>query len=92
MMRADGKRERHLAMPERTGDRAAALLWECRPGAPIILSSGYSESEVTRRLGSLEIAGFVQQPYTSAALAEKVASVPRNSSQREAVLQAIAVT
>jgi len=55
-----------------------------RPDVPVILSSGFSEMEVTRRLSGKGSASFLQKPYTARQLAEQVRSVldefaePRN--------------
>jgi two-component system cell cycle sensor histidine kinase/response regulator CckA len=64
-----------LAMPVMTGDQAAVLLRNQRPGLPIILSSGYPESEATRRFAGHGVTAFLQKPYTAHSLAEKVANV-----------------
>jgi two-component system cell cycle sensor histidine kinase/response regulator CckA len=44
------------------------------PEVPVILSSGYSESEALRRLGAYPLAGFLQKPYTAEMLGQKVAA------------------
>jgi PAS domain S-box-containing protein len=64
-----------LAMPVMTGDQIAPLLHARRPGLPILLSSGYAETEAARRFADGDLAGFLQKPYTARVLAEKVASV-----------------
>jgi len=64
-----------LAMPVMSGDTAARLLRDSRPRLPLILSSGYSESEATDRFGEDLLSGFLQKPYTAQRLAEKIAEV-----------------
>ena len=64
-----------LAMPVMSGDTAARLLHELRPDLPLILSSGYSESEAMERFGSDLIAGFLQKPYTAQQLTARLAAV-----------------
>jgi len=63
-----------LAMPVMTGDQAAVLLRKQRPDLPIILSSGYPESEATRRFAGHGVTAFLQKPYTAGS-AEKVDDV-----------------
>ena len=64
-----------LAMPVMSGDTAARMLHDRRPRLPLILSSGYSESEAADRFGVDTLAGFLQKPYTAQRLAEKIAEV-----------------
>jgi response regulator RpfG family c-di-GMP phosphodiesterase len=40
---------------------------------PVLVSSGYTEGEAARRFAGQHIDGFLQKPYTPAALEEKVA-------------------
>ena len=64
-----------LTMPLMGGEEAFKYLRAVRADVPIVLSSGYNESEATRRFGIGGIAGFVQKPYRSIKLREKVDSV-----------------
>ncbi|HEY1341734.1 MAG TPA: PAS domain S-box protein [Bryobacteraceae bacterium] len=64
-----------LAMPGMTGDQVAPLLRARRPELPIILVSGYTESQALRRSGAGDITAFLQKPFTARALTDKVASV-----------------
>ncbi|HJT86457.1 MAG TPA: PAS domain S-box protein [Bryobacteraceae bacterium] len=73
-----------LAMPVMTGDQLAPLLLARRPALPIILSSGYSESEAVRRFGAIELAGFLEKPYSARAVAEKVTAAIRSAAGRAA--------
>ena len=63
-----------LAMPVMTGDQALPALRELRPALPIILSSGYSESEARRRFANAGITAFLQKPYKAATLADVVSA------------------
>jgi FixJ family two-component response regulator len=38
----------------------------------VLLTSGYNEVEAVQRFAGKGLAGFIQKPYTSIALAEKV--------------------
>jgi CheY-like chemotaxis protein len=63
-----------LTMPVMSGEETLRRLREIDPRVPVILSSGFSEREALRRFGSNGLAGFIQKPYTSSKLAEKVKS------------------
>jgi PAS domain S-box-containing protein len=68
-----------MTMPVMSGEEALDRLREIDPEIPVILSSGYSEMEATRRFAGRELAGFLQKPYTAAQLAAKVQSVLQES-------------
>ena len=59
-----------LTMPNLDGERTLEELLRLQPRLKVILSSGYDENEVTRRLEGQGMAGFVQKPYTLENLAE----------------------
>ena len=42
---------------------------------PVILSSGYNEVEAIQRFTGKGLAGFIQKPYSAAALADKVGTI-----------------
>jgi MarR family 2-MHQ and catechol resistance regulon transcriptional repressor len=44
-------------------------------GKSVLLTSGYNEVEAVRRFTGKELAGFIQKPYSSATLTEKVRSL-----------------
>ena len=44
----------------------------------VLLSSGYNEEEATRRFEGEGLAGFIQKPYTAAALDVKINDILRN--------------
>jgi two-component system, cell cycle sensor histidine kinase and response regulator CckA len=64
-----------LTMPVMTGERAIPLIKLSRPNIPIILSSGYSEAELSRRFSSAGISAFLQKPYTASAILAKVTQI-----------------
>jgi hypothetical protein len=41
----------------------------------VLLSSGYDESQATQRFAGHGLAGFIQKPYTAAALDKKVEAI-----------------
>ena len=53
-----------LTMPRMDGVEAFRRIKQIRPGLPVILSSGYSEKQVSDQLGGELPAGFIQKPYT----------------------------
>jgi two-component system, cell cycle sensor histidine kinase and response regulator CckA len=61
-----------LTMPVMNGEQAIPLIKALRPDVPIILSSGFSEAELSRRFESSGIAGFLQKPYRIPVILSKV--------------------
>lgn len=57
-----------LTMPVMDGFETVGRLREIDPSVPVILSSGYDESEATRRFSQSRLAGFIQKPYTASKL------------------------
>jgi len=63
-----------LQMPVMGGEEALVLLKQINPDVPIILSSGFDESEAARRFSKLKPARFLQKPYTVERLVEAIAA------------------
>ena len=61
-----------LSMPQMGGEDALPELRKIRPGVKVIVSSGFSEEETMAVFKGQRISGFIQKPYTSSRLAEKV--------------------
>ena len=61
-----------LTMPEMSGEESFRELRRLRPDVRVVLSSGYSEHEATRRFSAKGLVGFLQKPYTADELAEKM--------------------
>jgi CheY-like chemotaxis protein len=61
-----------LTMPGLSGEECLRELQRIKPSLPVVLSSGYSEHEVSQRVGDLAFAGFIQKPYTFLDLVAKV--------------------
>jgi PAS domain S-box-containing protein len=61
-----------MTMPELGGEETFAALRAHRADVRVVLSSGYDESEATRRFSTPGLAGFLQKPYTSAELTARV--------------------
>ena len=71
-----------LTMPVVSGEHAIPLIKAMRPRIPIILSSGYDQTEVTRRFLSFGIEGVLQKPYTASGLLSQVTETLRNGTRR----------
>jgi len=64
-----------LTMPGMSGEETLVELTKIRADVKVILSSGYDEVETLRHFAGVAPAGFIQKPYTAAALVSKVNSV-----------------
>ena len=63
-----------LTMPIMGGEQAFDLLRAIRPDVPILLASGYDESDTMARIAGKDFAGFLQKPFEADRLIEAVAS------------------
>ena len=54
-----------LVMPEMDGEQVFRELKRLNPNLKIVLTSGYSRNEATRRFIGQDLAGFIQKPYSS---------------------------
>ncbi len=64
-----------LTMPHMNGEETFVALKAIAPEAKVILSSGYTEQEISQRFADKGIAGFIQKPYqleTLAAILQKI--------------------
>jgi two-component system cell cycle sensor histidine kinase/response regulator CckA len=61
-----------MTMPVMNGEEALRHMKMINPHIRVVLSSGYNEVEAIRRFTGKGIAGFIQKPYSSAGLAEKL--------------------
>jgi FixJ family two-component response regulator len=59
-------------MPVLTGEHAIPRIKAMKPNIPIILSSGFGETEISSRFASSGIADFLQKPYGVAGIVSKV--------------------
>jgi PAS domain S-box-containing protein len=53
-----------ITMPELHGDAALPAIRELRPDIQVIISSGYSDTEVREYFRAMNVAGFLPKPYT----------------------------
>jgi len=61
-----------LSMPHMSGEETLPELRKIRPEVKALVSSGYSEDETMTLFGGQRVTGFIQKPYTSMGIAEKV--------------------
>jgi CheY-like chemotaxis protein len=64
-----------LTMPVMDGEEAIDEILSQRPGIKVIVSTGYDHREAVARFSEKRVAGYLQKPYTSRQLAEKVKTV-----------------
>jgi two-component system cell cycle sensor histidine kinase/response regulator CckA len=64
-----------LTMPGKSGEETFRELREVRPEVKVILTSGYSEQEMSDRFAANGPAGFVQKPWRPAELLDRVRTV-----------------
>ncbi len=66
-----------MTMPVMNGLETFSRLKAIKRDVKVILSSGFNEVETVRPFSGTDLAGFLQKPYSSAALREKIAAVLR---------------
>jgi len=64
-----------LTMPVMGGEEAIDRILAVRPGVKVIVSTGYGQREAAARFSRKNVAGFLQKPYTSKQLADKITAV-----------------
>jgi PAS domain S-box-containing protein len=64
-----------MTMPIMNGEEAFRRLKAINPAIKVILSSGYNEVEAIRLFTGKGLAGFIQKPYSTTTLLEKIRSV-----------------
>jgi PAS domain S-box-containing protein len=68
-----------LTMPVMNGEQALVQMKAIDSDVPVVLTSGFNETEAIRRFDGKGLGGFIQKPYTAAALAEKIRTVLREA-------------
>ncbi|RYD84874.1 MAG: PAS domain S-box protein [Verrucomicrobiaceae bacterium] len=64
-----------LVMPQLDGQETYRILREINPDVPVLLISGYTESEITRRFGDQEVKTFLQKPFQFTVLRERLREI-----------------
>jgi len=73
-----------MTMPVMDGEAALRELKAVRSDVKVILSSGFNEAEAVRRFAGAGLAGFIQKPYTSGRLMEKIKRTLENGHTAQA--------
>jgi two-component system cell cycle sensor histidine kinase/response regulator CckA len=61
-----------LTMPHADGEACYREMRRLKPGVKVILSSGYNEQDIVNRFAGKGLAGFIQKPYTTEELLDKI--------------------
>ena len=61
-----------LTMPHMDGEQCFRELRRMNPDVKVIMSSGFSEDEVTQKFIGKGLAGFIQKPYKLSVLKEAI--------------------
>ena len=64
-----------LTMPEMPGKDVVEALRAIDPGVKILITSGYSEEEVVKKIGDAKVSAFIQKPYRMKSLLSIVETV-----------------
>ena len=64
-----------LTMPQMDGEQCFRELRQQNSGVKVIMSSGFSEQDVTEKFAGKGLAGFIQKPYTFNALKEAIKGI-----------------
>ena len=64
-----------LTMPRMDGEEACRELRRSGCAVPVILSSGFNEADALRKFQDLQLAGFIQKPFSLVALVELIRRV-----------------
>ena len=62
-----------MSMPNMNGKDAMERIRQLGIAVPVLICSGYSEAEVCREFDGLDVAGFIQKPFTPHELTARVA-------------------
>lgn len=70
-----------MTMPVMGGEEAFRELRQLRSDVRVVLTSGYNEVEAVRRFTGKGLAGFIQKPFSSARLVDKLRSVVEGTAE-----------
>jgi signal transduction histidine kinase len=71
-----------LTMPHMDGHAAWQYIRRLRPDMPIVVSSGFDESEARKRFEAEAGLQFIQKPYTATALAKRIRAAVAENARR----------
>jgi len=58
-----------------SGQDALPEIRRIRPDIPVLISSGFTETQTMRLFEGCRVSGFIQKPYTANRLAQKIKAV-----------------
>jgi DNA-binding NtrC family response regulator len=64
-----------MMMPKMGGEETFREIRRRSSSVPVILTSGYSQVEATRRFTAQDLAGFLEKPFTTESLATKLRAI-----------------
>jgi CheY-like chemotaxis protein len=64
-----------ISMPGKSGVEVASLVAAENPRIPVVLMSGYSESDIRERFPGVQMQGYLQKPYNPDRLVQLVDQV-----------------
>jgi YesN/AraC family two-component response regulator len=64
-------------MPHMDGEQCFRELRQLKPDVKVIMSSGFSENEVTQKFVGKGLAGFIQKPYKLSVLREAIMKIKK---------------
>ena len=77
-----------LSMPKMDGEQTLRELQKIRPDVRVILTSGYSESELEIRFAGRGVGAFLQKPFQRSTLQEKLNAVLKQQGSRTELVDA----
>ena len=72
-----------LSMPHTGGEAAFREMRRLRPNVMVVLCSGYNEQDATQCFAGKGLAGFLQKPYSMAALKETLIRILQTSGNKQ---------
>jgi PAS domain S-box-containing protein len=72
-----------LTMPVMGGEEALRRMQTIRADVPVVLTSGFNETEVVRQFAGKHLAGFLQKPFTAQQLAQAIQKAVGSPEQSE---------
>ncbi|MCK4505008.1 MAG: PAS domain S-box protein [Candidatus Aegiribacteria sp.] len=64
-----------LSMPRLSGDEVLREIRRIRKNQPVIITSGFNIQDIKHRFAGKSLSGFIQKPYRSAELIEKIKEI-----------------
>ena len=72
-----------LTMPRMGGDEVFRQIRASHPAMPVILSSGYTEEDISRQFNGRGLSGFIEKPFAPSELIDKIGAVLTGTAPNE---------